>query len=410
MRGEIIAVGSELLLGEIANTNAQYLSEWLATCGIGVYYHSVVGDNAERMKESFELARSRADLIVITGGLGPTEDDLTKEVLAEMLGRKLVLDAPAYEKIETFFKGRSLQVTEGNRKQALVIEGGEVLSNEAGLAPGIVIKDQDKQFILLPGVPREMKRILSDHFSHLLGKETIQSRTLRFFGIGESALNDLLKEQIRTAANPSIAPYADLAEVRLRLTAKANSEEEARLMLDQVETEIHAVAGEYFYGHDEASLPGVVHSSLRAENATLAAAESLTGGMFAKGLTDLAGVSSVFRGSVVAYDRQAKEKLLAVESSLIDTEGVVSEAVAIQMAAGAKEAFQSDYAIAFTGEAGPDSGSGVKVGTVCCAIATPDDVVVRTFHYASSDRSMIRLRAVKDGYFWLYKLLNRKNA
>ncbi|MGX8177086.1 competence/damage-inducible protein A [Exiguobacterium artemiae] len=401
MKAEIIAVGSELLLGEIANTNAQYLSEWLATCGIDVHYHTVVGDNRERMIEVVTRAQERTELIVITGGLGPTEDDLTKEVVAELLSRPLYVDQPAYHRIEAFLKTRGRQMTDNEKKQALVIEGADVLTNEAGLAPGMSVHTSEHQYILLPGVPREMKRIIADHFDHLLGKETIKSRTLRFFGIGESALNDRLADLIRTARNPSVAPYAELAEVRLRLTAKALDEHVALQMLDTLERQILDEVGLHFYGYGETSLPEVVLDRCRAAGLTLSAAESLSGGAFGSALTDIAGASDVFRGSAVVYDDAAKVNLLGVPQELLDAHTAVSREAAIAMAEGARRLFQTDLAIALTGEAGPTSNSGRNVGTVYCALAQERGTEVLELTYPAFDRGMIRLRSVKDAYFLL---------
>ncbi|WP_214807704.1 competence/damage-inducible protein A [Exiguobacterium sp. s102] len=407
MKAEIIAVGSELLLGEIANTNAQYLSEWLASCGIDVHYHSVVGDNEARMTDVFKQAQARADLLVITGGLGPTEDDLTKEVLAKLLGRRLQVDEVAYSRIEGFLKTRGRMMTDNEKKQALVIEGADVLSNGAGLAPGMSLKTADHQYILLPGVPREMKQIIADHFEHLFGQETIKSRTLRFFGIGESALNDRLTDLIRSSQNPSIAPYAELAEVRLRLTAKAAQEQVAIEMLDGLERLVLAEVEEYFYGYGETSLPEVVLRTCEEAGVTLAAAESLTGGAFASGLTDIAGASNSFRGGAVVYDDAAKRNLLSVSETLLREQTAVSADVAIAMAEGARRLYQSNLAIALTGEAGPTSNSGKAVGTVYCALATPDGTEVVEFTYPAFDRGMIRLRSVKDAYFLLLKYLKK---
>jgi len=407
MKAEIIAVGSELLLGEIANTNAQYLSEWLASAGIDVHYHTVVGDNRERMQETFRQAQQRADLLVITGGLGPTEDDLTKEVLADLLGRDLILDQAAYERIEGFLKTRQREMTNNERKQALVIDGATVLRNDAGLAPGMSVQTEHHQYIVLPGVSREMKQILKDHFSHLFGQETIRSRTLRFFGIGESALNDRLETLIKEATNPSVAPYAELAEVRLRLTAKALDQQEADRMLDELEQHVLAEVGMYFYGYGETSLPEVVLKRYQEAGLTLSLAESLTGGAVASGLVDVSGASQVLRGSAVVYDDAAKQAVLSVPEVVLREHTAVSKEVAIAMAEGVRELYQSDIAVALTGEAGPTSNSGKVVGTVYCAVADARGTRIVEWQYPSFDRGMIRLRAVKDTYFLLLKHLEK---
>ncbi|WP_449403715.1 nicotinamide-nucleotide amidohydrolase family protein [Exiguobacterium artemiae] len=246
-----------------------------------------------------------------------------------------------------------------------------------------------------------MKRIIADHFDHLLGKETIKSRTLRFFGIGESALNDRLADLIRTARNPSVAPYAELAEVRLRLTAKALDEQVALDMLDALEQQVLAEVGSHFYGYGEMSLPEVVLDRCREAGLTLSAAESLTGGAFASGLTDIQGASDVFRGSAVVYADAAKVNVLGVPQTLLDEQTAVSGDVAVAMAEGARKLYQTDLAIALTGEAGPTSNSGQAVGTVYCALAHSGGTEVLELTYPAFDRGMIRLRSVKDAYFML---------
>ena len=299
MNAELIAVGSELLLGQIANTNAQFISKSLAEIGVNVYYHTVVGDNPARLKKAIEIAESRADLIIYTGGLGPTKDDITKEVVASYIGKTLMTDQKAMENIEDYFKKVDRVMTDNNRKQALVIEGSEVFPNHNGMAPGMAVSHGDILHILLPGPPSEMKPMHQDHvIPHLLRSmdriERIDSRVLRFFGIGESQLETEIEDLLDQQSNPTIAPLASDGEVTLRITAKHESISEADKLLKETEEKILSRVGEYFYGYDDTTIMNELINLLKENELTISAAESLTGGMFQEKMTDIQGACLLY--------------------------------------------------------------------------------------------------------------------
>lgn len=412
MNAEIIAVGSELLLGQIANTNAQFLSSQLAELGINVYYHTVVGDNAERLASAVEIVRNRSDLLIFTGGLGPTKDDLTKETIAASLGRKLVMDEEALESIVEYFQKVNRHMSENNKKQALVLEGSTILKNDYGMAPGMGLSIDGTAFMLLPGPPKEMKPMflkygrdfLTEHFSL---QDRIESRVLRFFGIGESQLETDIEDLIANQTNPTIAPLAGDGEVTLRLTAKHHSPEKVKELLDQAENSIQERVGQFLYGYDETSLAKEVKKELASRNLTLSSAESLTGGLFIEELIRIPGSSSVIKGSVVCYTNEVKANVVKVSQETLDSDGAVSESCARQLAENIRELMGSDIGIGFTGVAGPGTSEGKPVGTVFIGIAIgnkPAEVI--SLNLAGS-RDAIRNRTVKNGYFELLKLLRQ---
>ena len=383
---ELIAVGTELLLGNIANTDAQMLSQGLSALGINVYYHTVVGDNPQRLRAAVELAKSRADILITTGGLGPTCDDLTKNVLAECFGKKLVFHAPSARRIEAYFErlhaGRPM--TENNYQQAMLPEGCTVLDNDWGTAPGVAFEADGVRVIMLPGPPRECRAMFTHRvipYLKSLADGVIVSRTLKLFGIGESSMEAQLREEMEAMTNPTLAPYAKEGECELRVTAKAPTQEEAQaLLLPKVE-ELKARFGALVYGVDVPSLEYVVLEGLKARGLTLGTAESCTGGLIAKRLTDVSGSSQVFRGGVVSYTNEVKHGVLGVPQALLDQYGAVSEPVARAMAEGARQALGCDLALASTGVAGPDRDDrGNEVGTMFVAIAAPDGTHVRPLH------------------------------
>ena len=347
---EILSVGTELLLGSIANTDAQMLSQGLSALGLNVFWHTVVGDNPQRAREAVELARSRADIIITTGGLGPTCDDLTKNVLAEVFGKKLVYHQESLERIKDYARVTGRPLTENNFQQALVPEGSTVLVNDWGSAPGCAFEAD--------GV-----------------------HTLKLFGIGESAMEAQLRDEMNAMSNPTLAPYAKEGECELRVTAKAPTQEEAQtLLLPKVE-ELKARFGALVYGVDVPSLEYVVLEGLKARGLTLGAAESCTGGLIAKRLTDVSGASQVFKGGVVSYTNEVKHGVLGVPQALLDQYGAVSGPVARAMAEGARRALGCDLALSTTGVAGPDRDDrGNEVGTMFVAIAAPDGTHVRPLH------------------------------
>ncbi len=400
MKAEIIAVGTELLLGQIANTNAQFISKECAEIGIQVFYHTVVGDNPDRLKAAIETAKSRSNCLIFTGGLGPTKDDLTKETLGEALGKSLVMDQEALEKIEAYFEKLGRTMTENNRRQAIVLEGAKVLPNHNGMAPGMIIEDGDHVYILMPGPPSEMKPMFKESVRPYLMNthgEPIVSRVLRFFGIGESALETTLIDIIESQSNPTVAPLAKEGEVTLRLSARTHDPEKAEHMLDELEARISERVGEFLYGYgDEESLASVVFKALKAKNMTLAAAESLTGGLFSDALTTLSGASEVFLGSIVCYTNGVKEKFLGIPHTILESDGAVSEACARQMAENVRRLTGASLGISFTGVAGPSESEGKAVGTVFVGLATESGTEAESFLFSGS-RTGIRNRSVKQG-------------
>ncbi|WP_413381482.1 competence/damage-inducible protein A [Alkalihalobacillus sp. 1P02AB] len=412
MRAEILAVGSELLLGQILNTNAKFISEQLAILGIDVYYQTVVGDNENRLYDSLGLASQRSDIVILTGGLGPTKDDLTKETVAKLFQAKLVYDKNALFSIEQYFSKRQMKMTENNKKQALILEGAEVLVNRNGMAPGMLLKKDKKMVILLPGPPKEMepmfvKELIPLLEKSLLNRGKITSRVLRFFNIGESALETRLETLIDNQTNPTIAPLAGNGEVTLRLTVKHEDDGEAIRLLDATEKEIQAIVGDYFYGYDHTSLMEQVVQQLTKEKWTISCAESLTGGMFASELTSFSGVSEIFTGGTVAYSTKEKEKQLQVSKEVIKQDGVVSESCAKEMALGAKKLYESDIAISFTGVAGPDKQEGKDPGVVYISIVGKSGVANGYTLSLHGSRNAIRDRAVKYGCYYLLNEMKR---
>lgn len=411
VNAEIIAVGTELLLGQIANTNAQYISTELAHLGINVYFHSAVGDNPSRLKQVIHTAQQRSNLIILTGGLGPTKDDLTKETIASTVSHRLVYDDGALKKIEKYFKKINRKMTENNKKQALVIEGSAVLPNDFGMAPGMGFTKEDCTYLLLPGPPSELIPMFEQYgrsflLEKLKTKEYIQSRVLRFFGIGESQLETEIEDLIDSQKNPTIAPLAGNGEVTLRLTAKDISRNQAIKMLDDVEKLIQKRVGEFFYGYNNTSLYEQLFKLLQQKQLTISSAESLTGGTFAAELTEFAGASSIYHGSIICYHTEVKKNLLNIPEQLIAQHGVVSEECAKLMAENAREIVRSDIGISFTGVAGPNEQEGKPVGTVYIGVAIKGkDTTVFPLKLAGN-RNAIRSRTVKYGYFHLLKMLS----
>ncbi len=410
MNAEIIAVGSELLLGQIANTNAQYISEQLAEAGVDVYYHTSVGDNPVRLSQAVKVAQGRADLLIFTGGLGPTKDDLTKETIAKALGTGLSMDGEALESIKVYFQKTKRQMTPNNEKQALILEGSASLKNENGMAPGMFLKKDDISYMLLPGPPSEMRPMFSKYgIPAILGtlkrKEIIYSRVLRFFGIGEAQLETDLEELIDTQTNPTIAPLAGDGEVTLRLTAKHESKSVAADLLDGVEEKILNVVGDYFYGYDQDSLVEVGMKLLKDKGLTLSCAESLTGGLFQSEITTLPGASAVLKGGVVCYQDEIKKKVLSVREDTLKQHSAVSEQCALELAGNVRTLFASDIGISFTGVAGPDDLDGKKAGTVWIGLAVKDRPAKAFLLNLAGGRNGNRKRTAKYGWHYLLKEL-----
>ncbi|MED4720634.1 competence/damage-inducible protein A [Bacillus atrophaeus] len=411
-KAEIIAVGSELLLGQIANTNAQFISKGLAEIGINVFYHTAVGDNPERLKQVIRIAEERSDFIIFSGGLGPTKDDLTKETIANVLGRPLVLDDEAFQSIEDYFKRTKRTMSPNNRKQALVIEGSDVLANKFGMAPGMLTEHESLLYMLLPGPPSELHPMFENEAKPLLleklgSNEKIVSTVLRFFGIGESQLEAGLEDIIDAQTNPTIAPLAADGEVTLRLTAKHADESETERLLKETEAVILDRVGEFFYGYDDTSLVKELSKACKEKGMTLSSAESFTGGLFAEWLTDLSGASQLFAGGVVCYSNEMKQHTLGVKPDTLQQFGAVSKECAGELASGIKRLTGSDIGISFTGVAGPEGQEGHAPGHVFIGIFADGKEEVHEFNFAGS-RTGVRKRAAKYGCHLILKLLEQK--
>ena len=381
---EILSVGTELLLGNIANLDAQILSQGLSALGLNVYWHTVVGDNPQRAKEAVALAKARADIIITTGGLGPTCDDLTKNVLAEAFGKKLVYDEGSAQRIKSYFQRTGRTMTENNLQQAMLPEGCTILENDWGTAPGCAFEAEGVHVIMLPGPPSECRPMFQYRavpYLQQFSEGVIASHTLKLFGIGESQMEAQLREQMNTMQNPTLAPYAKEGECELRVTAKAATQEEAQALLLPTVEQVKALFGPLVYGVDVPSLEYVVLEGLKVRRLTLGCAESCTGGLIAKRITDVPGASQVFKGGIVSYTNAVKANVLHVPEELLNQFGAVSAQVALAMARGARTALGCDLAVSSTGVAGPDKDDrGNDVGTAFVAIATPEGEYVRALH------------------------------
>lgn len=378
---EILSVGTELLLGSIANTDAQMLSQGLSELGLNVYWHTVVGDNPDRARGAVQLAKSRADIIITTGGLGPTCDDLTKNVLAEAFGKQLVFHEPSAERIRSYFTRTKRPMTENNLQQAMLPEGCTVLENDWGTAPGCAFEAEGVHVIMLPGPPSECRPMFYHRarpYLLSLSEGIIASHTLKLFGIGESSMEAQLRQQMNEMTNPTLAPYAKEGECELRVTAKAESDEAAQRLLKPTVEQLVELFGSKVYGVDVSSLEQVVQGLLEEKGMTIGVAESITGGLLSKRLTDLPGVSRVFKGGIVSYTNEVKCGVLGVPEELIGEHGAVSAPVALAMAEGARRVLGVDIALSATGVAGPDKDDrGNDIGTAFVAIATPEGSYVR---------------------------------
>ena len=378
---EILSVGTELLLGNIANLDAQILSQGLSELGLNVYWHTVVGDNPQRAREAVSLAKERADIIITTGGLGPTCDDLTKNVLAEAFGKKLVYDEDSAQRIKSYFQRTGRTMTENNLQQAMLPEGCTILENDWGTAPGCAFEAEGVHVIMLPGPPSECRPMFQYRAAPYLQQfreGVIASHTLKLFGIGESQMEAQLREQMNAMQNPTLAPYAKEGECELRVTAKAATQEEAQALLLPTVEQVKKLFGPLVYGVDVPSLEYVVLEGLKAKGLTLGCAESCTGGLIAKRITDLPGASQAFKGGIVSYTNGVKTRALQVPEDVLDQFGAVSAPVALAMARGARQALGCDIAVSSTGVAGPDKDDrGNDLGTAFVAIAAPEGEYVR---------------------------------
>ena len=400
MGAELLTIGTELLLGQIVDTNASWMAQQLAEAGVDVYYKSTVGDNWGRIEAAIRLAMSRADVIIMTGGLGPTEDDLTRDVLAAVLDRPLRLDPHVLTAIEQRFAHRRVAMPENNRKQAMVPDGAEVLHNPRGTAPGLWIRHGRSALVCMPGVPSEMKPMLLDQVIPRIRQafdiqSQIVSRVLKTCGISESTLYQRIGDYFRDMRNPTIGVLAHAGEIHVRLTCKGEDASEIACQLNNLEAKIRARLGHLIFGRDDEKLEAVVGRLLRERKATLSVAESCTGGLVASRLTDVPGSSDYFERGVVAYSLEAKERLLHVPAGLVERHGVVSLEVARAMAAGVRRMSGTALGLATTGIAGPSGGTPEKpVGLVCAALAWDGGDGAREFRLLG-DREQVKYRGAQ---------------
>lgn len=394
MTVEIIAVGTEILLGNIVNTNAAYLAEKCAGLGLSCYHQDVVGDNEERLMETIRLALSRADILLLSGGLGPTQDDLTKEVAAKVMGRELYLHEPSKEAIRQFFAERNLEITDNNWKQAMVPEGCIVVDNPGGTAPGIIITENDKHLILMPGPPGELIPMFEHSIMpYLAGLQSgvIYSQTVKISGVGESKAESMVEDLIASQSNPTIATYAKTGEVHLRVTATAQDEKEAKKLVKPVVKELKGRFGNHVYTTDnEVTLEKAVVDLLVANKLSACTVESCTGGMLSARLINVPGVSEVFKSGYVTYSNKSKRRLLGIKKNILLKHGAVSEQIAREMVKTAAALSRTDVCVSTTGIAGPDGGTSEKpVGLVYIGCNVCGRITVKECHFHGS-REKIR--------------------
>lgn len=413
MRAELVAVGTELLLGQIVNTHSAWLSQECSRMGIDVYYHTTVGDNQNRLKTVIQKAGSRSDLVIVTGGLGPTEDDLTKETVAEVLDIPLIEHTPSVAMLEQMFAERGMRIPPSNYKQAMVFKGGRVFPNRNGTAPGVAITHKKTTYILLPGPPTELHPMFKLEVRPFLeelrigNREVIISDVLRFYGIGESHLVEVVQDLLDSQDNPTIAPLAKEGEVTLRLTAKAPEKDRAESLIQPVKEEILARVGRYVYGTDEETLEEVALQSLLKSGKTVGFAESCTGGLITEMLTSLPGASAAVKGGIVTYSDQGKVELLGVPPQILESHGAISAEAAIAMAEGARQRLKTDYALSVTGVAGPDSAEGKPVGTILIGLSE-SKTPTRVFRLSlKGSREKIRIRAAKHALYVLQERIKK---
>lgn len=400
MTVEIICVGTEILLGNIVNTNAAYIAEKCAGLGLSCYYQSVVGDNEERLTQVLSTAVGRSDVIILSGGLGPTEDDLTKEVAAKVCGRKLYVNDECMERISEYFANRDIKPTENNWKQAQIPEGAKVMQNNNGTAPGMIIETDSSKLILLPGPPNELTLMFEESvvpYLESLTSEVIDSQTVKICGVPESEVETRVKDMIDTQTNPTLATYAKTGEVHIRVTASAGSHKEARKLIKPVVKELKSRFGYDIYSTEEdTTLEKSVVELLQGNGLTVTSAESCTGGMLSARLINVPGASDIFKVGMVTYSNKAKRKFLGVKKGTLQKYGAVSRQTAGEMAKGAAYNNKADVAIAITGIAGPDGGSEEKpVGLVYIACNVKGNITVKEYRF-KGNRAKIRESATSS--------------
>ena len=414
MRCEIIGVGTELLMGQTTNTNARDIARELSALGVGVYFQTVVGDNERRLEDVFKQALERTELVILTGGLGPTEDDLTRETVARVLGLPLEKNEAWEKHMEAFFRKRQRTMSEVNRRQAMVPRGGELLPNDRGTAPGIFLEKEGRVVVLLPGPPRELIPMLQSQVIPRLKARlrtdgnlaVLKSKVLRVIGMGESALVSELKDILSQQTNPTIAPLAKGAEVHLRITALASSPQYADILIERTAGEIKAVLGDNVYGEDEEDLETAVAKKLWEKQKTLALAESCSGGFLSHRLTNIPGSSRYLTAGLVTYSNEAKINILGVDAELIELHGAVSKQVASEMAGRVRRVCRTDIGLSITGIAGPQGGTPEKpVGLTFIALETEEGLFCRRYEFWGS-RFEVKERASQTALFllWLFLL------
>ncbi len=393
MTAEILAVGTELLMGQIANTDAQYISQRLAELGIFVYFHSVVGDNPARLEETLKRALDRSDIVITTGGLGPTKDDLTKEVIARTMNRKLVLNDDVLNKVRDFFMRKHRVMPKNNEKQAYLPDNSVMIPNSNGTAPGCIIEDEEKAVIMLPGPPKEMQPMFNDTVFPYLKQKTglvLVSKMLKIFGIGESDMESRLMDLIDKQDNPTIAPYVSQGEITVRVTARCASKEEASQLLNPVVNEIKERLGSLVYAEEGETLEQVVFNLLKGKGLIISTAESCTGGLLAGRITSLPGASKIFEQGYVTYANKVKINELGVKEETINKYGAVSCETALEMLEGLRKKTSAQVCVSISGIAGPDGGTPEKpVGLVYIGVSVLDRVLCKSFELMG-DRERVR--------------------
>ncbi|MEA4987884.1 MAG: competence/damage-inducible protein A [Anaerovorax sp.] len=413
MKAAILSVGTELLFGEILNTNTKYLSQQLNELGIDVMYHYTVGDNPKRLAETINDALNKCDLILTTGGLGPTQDDMTKEIVTEMLHDELILNESILKALEEQFKRRNWKMTENNRKQAYFPSRAVIFENNCGTAPGFALEEGAKTIVCMPGPPREMQPMFVNEVRPFLDKNRdgfLAFQMLRLFGIGESSLETVLLDLIDEQTDPTLATYAKQGEVTLRIASKRKSKEEAENAVKEMAERVKEKVGQYIYSMDGEELYEVVGKTLLQKHTTLSCAESCTGGLFAETITKIPGISEVFDRGIVTYSNRAKMEELGVSESTLKTFGAVSEQTAIEMAEGLQKVTGSELCISVTGIAGP--GGAVKdkpVGLIYICVRYGKNTVCKELRTGNQDRLWNRNYTLLHMLFLIFKILNENN-
>lgn len=410
MNAEIVAVGTELLLGDIVNTDSAFIAQKLSELGINVYYQTVVGDNPKRLADTLKTALSRADIVITSGGLGPTNDDISKEVLCDCMNKKLVLDKPSLESIEAYFAKTNRKMPDSNIKQAMLPEGGIVLKNYNGTAPGGIIESEGKIAIFLPGPPKELELMWKTGVYPYLSKKTdsmLYSKTLRIFGVGESRVDELLHDMMTSSTNPTVAPYAKDNECIVRLCARCKDENHGENIIKPYEEKIRSILGDAVYACGDKSIQEVVFELLCEKKLTVSFAESLTGGMAASEIIDFPGSSNVIKESYVTYCDEAKSKILGVDKAVLKEKSAVCEKVAVWMAEGLYNISGADICVSLTGVAGPGCDDfGNEQGTVFIGIHTKKSAYAKEFHF-TGNRQKIRARSSMQAYFMIFEELKK---